>query len=1005
MITCINHYSYYIIMFKYIREVLNENNAYKVSSLISQNNNLTVTQAELSILAGFALKFTKDHDSVVVYLNYLASINDVQITGVPVSASKIILTNWIIEYYKVLYILISNLEKSRSFILECIFSHVIQWKDEIISKFILNFEKNLVYGVEIEAWSLNPYLSLDAGRSLIQTIYYRYLRGGKIDLKSTEIHWKIISLTLSIIKSQSFIIEEDNDAISEIFALTFKFSNKFLNKKISSKKLFLVCVDYQLYCLTFQKMLQIGLKEFNLKSVYGKYPLINCWVYHSMNLVENLNQVVLFEVLEIYLGYMPDLFEDYFAQIVLGYFDVLEISKEYLHEYSERLMELVIDIMRLKPSCLEIYKSNIPTFPDFIREYAKWSYVYLNLSDEEVPKIVKDSFKRIQLVEEVKHVFSILKNIIPTCDYLELEIILSEFERIPHSFETTEFLCACIVDIIKKLEKLGIFNKHKDIEKRLEMIIRTISEKTKDLTPSKVYNQFWLHFIHFVTQTEYSTDISIHLQKISEKTIWDHQTNLFDPNPQYLHKIKNKIKSLCSPENLSYESLLCIYTNCKILVYQYQYDFFLEYCLNSKLAINIINNLIREYFDYLKKEKYSSNRITKDLIYLLRYIAERPNSGFIKSIINIESISSLQSCYCYEFIQIQSNFQFFQFSLNLLGCASLGKSEVYMHHTNDAIIILNPSNFFMFLKAFMERSIGYGLNIARKEVYYCYVRFLQDCNNGQEDLFSRNFFESLCEKYTKENISYKLYSDLQKFHNWFSAKYNKRKKESSDAKLAKSSKTLEKKPKEYRNELNKFIRIVNNPKTIANTILYSNLDLQEYLILIHEYLMHIFMSESNLSEGLVILDWIFCIYFDYYKPTLQIIRIILLQFLCNRKKGTGEEFVNCDQFKCEDFDREEIYLLVKFLERQFHIGILNKKEGWDIIGIIFEQIISNSSSWDDILKLEICAICFRLSRPEYKLPNAYQLHVLSIKFLFFVPYPDYEKKEIYRQAYLNIMKV
>ena len=92
--------------------------------------------------------------------------------------------------------------------------------------------------------------------------------------------------------------------------------------------------------------------------------------------------------------------------------------------------------------------------------------------------------------EETLHVISLLKNKIIVCNYEELELLLSELVKIPHSSEITEILCESFVATIQKLEKLGILNKYKNVEERVKMIIKALSKKSKDMKPCKLYNKF-----------------------------------------------------------------------------------------------------------------------------------------------------------------------------------------------------------------------------------------------------------------------------------------------------------------------------------------------------------------------------------------------------------------------------------------------------------------------------------------------------------------------------------
>ena len=215
---------------------------------------------------------------------------------------------------------------------------------------------------------------------------------------------------------------------------------------------------------------------------------------------------------------------------------------------------------------------------------------------------------------------------------------------------------------------------------------------------------------------------------------------------------------------ISYEDLLNTYINIEILQLQFNCDFFLENCLSSNLDECNQDILLGEYFNYLRTLKFNQERIAKDLIFLLKFLALNKKRGFVESLVNINLSSRLNSCYCYDYTQIQANFEFFGFCLNLLGCASIETEAVFLHHTEQDIHITNPKKFFNFLFKFMSKSIAYGLNIARTEVIFAYSLFLYNCNNSPEDAFSKIFMTKCLDCFIIAKPSFRCYYDKEKFH-------------------------------------------------------------------------------------------------------------------------------------------------------------------------------------------------------------------------------------------------
>ena len=686
-----------------MREAITQLNAPKIFHLLPDKLVLTVTEAELCIIVGYSLQFSMHIPTLQKFLNFLSKIQQVEIVGLTQNSSQKIVKNWIIEYFKVLNILQDKFDISTKYIDKCLHSRIYTQRDELIGKFIQNPNRNQKYGIEIEAWSQNTHLSASLGRTLLQTIYYRYLRGLKLDVKLTEVHRKIIGLILTIIRTQSCIIEEDTSVVIDIFKLTFKLANKFINKKINSKKLFIVCVEFQFYSLTFHKYLEANLKDFNLKSVYGKSPFINAWAYYSIHLLQLLNVNILLEVLDLFNKYLPTMNDTYAYNVTMAYMDVIKSCQIYLKEFSEKLLELTIENIRMYPQCLEIFKNKIPTLPNYIKDDAKWAYVYLKLTDEEVPKVISDSFKNLQSKEEAFHVFRILSNIIPTCEYEELDLILKELSKINLNYEIIEFVIECIKILIKKLDRIDLFNTLDEVYGKLKLMVKVLSGKANEISACKIFNKFWMFFVHFCLQSgqEYES-LRLDLKKIANATVWEQTKISVNSTNSNLHKLKQKLSQCYGfTSKLSYIELLSVYVNCFVLTLQFDCDFFLFNCLNSSLPLSVQDILLLQYFEHIKSKPYLHSLITNDIKFLVKYLAEHSKRDFIEALLNSEVVSKLQSCYSYQYIHSFSNSDLLIFSLNILGVASTKrKGKTQLHHLNDEILITEPSKFFKFFILF-----------------------------------------------------------------------------------------------------------------------------------------------------------------------------------------------------------------------------------------------------------------------------------------------------------------
>ena len=208
-----------------------------------------------------------------------------------------------------------------------------------------------------------------------------------------------------------------------------------------------------------------------------------------------------------------------------------------------------------------------------------------------------------------------------------------------------------------------------------------------------------------------------------------------------------------------------------MLKYQFKFEFFLDYCLKSDLSPLIQDFLIEEYLEFIIKEKYDPYRISNDLIVLLKFIADHDDREFIENVVNIENITSLKTCYSYQFIQIQTFYNFFSFSLNLLGCCTAQQSEFRLKHTGHDVFVKNIDRFYNFLFSFMMKTMGFGIVINRTEILYCFARFLHESDDSVEDMLSKQFMKKCLKTYFNP-IKYSF--DLQKFHTKFNQTYSKK---------------------------------------------------------------------------------------------------------------------------------------------------------------------------------------------------------------------------------------
>ena len=80
---------------------------------------------------------------------------------------------------------------------------------------------------------------------------------------------------------------------------------------------------------------------------------------------------MLFEILNLYSLYIGHCFEKHYSHIVTCYLEVLLQCKVYIKDFSEKILEKIFEILRIKPICLDILKNHLHLLPEFIKDYAK----------------------------------------------------------------------------------------------------------------------------------------------------------------------------------------------------------------------------------------------------------------------------------------------------------------------------------------------------------------------------------------------------------------------------------------------------------------------------------------------------------------------------------------------------------------------------------------------------------------------------------------------------------
>ena len=1020
-------------MYKDMKLVVTKKNASKLFPLLPEKFDLTVSEAEKTLIVGHALTFETDLQVVKKFLNFLPKIQQISIIGVNQQISGKILNQFIVEYYRILDKLQSKLDISTKYIENSISSHIYKFRDDVIGKFIMNPTKHSMMGVEIEAWSQNTHLSAELGRSLLETIYYRYLRGLKVDIKFTEVHTKLIALILAIIKSQPSIIQENNSVVIDVFKITFKLANKFVNKKTGSKKLFSVCIDFQFYSLTFHKFLEENLKDFNLKSVYGKYPSINCWAYYSLQLLQLLNVNILIEILEMLNSYLPELDENYAYHLTMSYLDLIKSCQIYLKEFSDKLLMLSIEYARTYPKCLELFKMKINSLPNYIKDDAKWAYVYLKLSDEEVPKVIIDSFKNLQSREEALHVFRVLSNVIPTCDYNELELILNELSKITLNYEIIEFVAECVKILMKKHQKIDLFNTLDDVYEKIVLMVKVLANKAKEIRPNKLLNKFWMFLTHFLIQTGRSFEcLASEMKTIARVTVWEYTKVSISSNQSNLHKVKQKLsQGFGFSAKDGYIELLNVLVNCVILGFQYDCDGFLEDCLNSSLPTAIQDIILSSYFEHLKQQVYDQDRISNDIKFLIFYLALNEKRDFIEALLNSDTISRLHSCYSYQFIHCLSSSPLLIFSLNILGVSSLNhQGENQLHHTSQTISISNPTKFFKFFLKFMQKALSHSLIVSRNETLLSFSKFLESSNNSPEDKFSVNFFYKTCEIYQRKKVNAKIFYDLLGFHKWFNKIQNRllaeNKKKSKGGsigkKVGKEGARKERKSnlangmKEVQRVTGFYLEYSGSGKKFKDLI-DGNLKGFEFAFELSLFIESVFESKEKRSLGfdekLMILSGIIANNPKETGNIYSVFHILLVKYLQIVYDPVFEEpqnldyqyEINLEARKKPILSDEFIESLIKFMENQLNLCVLQKKPEICLLSKTFESLLNNTHLRRPLTILNLSELTLKISHPIHNLPNSHLLYSKTVSALFRINKPSYCPNSDLLKKYLKLMKV
>ena len=747
-------------------------------------------------------------------------------------------------------------------------------------------------------------------------------------------------------------------------------------------------------------------------------------------------------------SYLPEIDENYAYHLTMSYLDLIKSCQIYLKEFSDKLLMLSIEYARSYPRCLELFKMKINSLPNYIKDDAKWAYVYLKLSDEEVPKVIIDSFKNLQSREEALHVFRVLSNVIPTCDYNELELILNELSKITLNYEIIEFVAECVKILMKKHQKIDLFNTLDDVYEKIVLMVKVLANKAKDIRPNKLLNKFWIFLAHFLIQTGRNFDcLANEMKIIARVTVWESTKVSISFNQSNLHKVKQKLsQGFAFTAKDGYIELLNVFVNCVILGFQYDCDGFLEDCLNSSLPTAIQDIILSSYFEHLKRQVYDQDRISNDIKFLIFYLALNEKRDFIEALLNSDSISRLRSCYSYQFIHCLSSSPLLIFSLNILGVSSLNQQgDNLLHHTNQTISISNPSKFFKFFLKFMQKALSHSLIVSRNETLLSFSKFLEGSNNSPEDKYSVKFFYKTCEIYRRKKVNAKIFYDLLGFHKWFNKIQNRliaeSKKKSQGGSLGsvgiggslgsvgsaagklgkdrtgkKRSSHVARGMKEVQTVTGFYLEYSGIGKKFQDLI-DGNLKGFEFSSGLSLFIESIFaLNEKTglgFDEKLMILSGIVAnnpketgsIYAVFHILMAKYLQIVYDPVFEAPQNLDFQYEISLEVRKKPLLSDELIESLIKFMENQLNLCVLQRKPEICLLSKTFESLLNDTHLRRPLTVLNLCELTLKISHPIHNLPNSHLLYSKTVSALFRINKPSYCPNSNLLKKYLKLMKV
>lgn len=298
---------------KEISESIEQQNSYKLLSLLRLSNKMTFTESKTLLLIGSALKFSTHLSQIKKYLKMLGNLNDITLKGLPSTLSEDYMYNFIEDYYK------SLKELYNSSIPEN-FKHYIQSK---ISEFILDnstdffeeFSRSLGSKKSrqishIKGWINSKFIDLEASKHLLMCIEKGYLQNRRVSTKYEDFHMLNTQLSSTILKSNHSLLQTSNDCIGKLFENALILSKKFLKNKSASDHLFQSALDFIFCCLSTPLINEVGIKNSKLLDKSQSYALGNYYTYFFESVVNISGKPFL-------AGKVTDLAKGYFLSFLL----------------------------------------------------------------------------------------------------------------------------------------------------------------------------------------------------------------------------------------------------------------------------------------------------------------------------------------------------------------------------------------------------------------------------------------------------------------------------------------------------------------------------------------------------------------------------------------------------------------------------------------------------------------------------------------------------------------